>query len=65
MASRKETLKAIIRDLHAGLTIEEGRERFRREVGSIGTGELVEIEQSLIDEGLPPEEVRRLVLALY
>ncbi len=59
MDDRKESLKRIIRDLHAGLPVEKARDRFRAEVGSIGTQELVEIEQSLIDEGLPPEEVAR------
>jgi len=59
MESRKEALKRIIRDLHGGLPIEQARDRFRKEVGSIGTQELVEIEQSLMNEGLPPEEVAR------
>jgi hypothetical protein len=59
MDNKKESLKRIIRDLHAGLPVEKARDRFRAEVGSIGTQELVEIEQSLIDEGLAPEEVAR------
>jgi uncharacterized protein len=59
MKDKKKALKDIIRDLHAGLPVEVARDRFRREVGSVSTPELVEIEQSLIDDGLPPEEVAR------
>jgi uncharacterized protein len=59
MKDKKKALRDIIRDLHAGLPVEVARDRFRREVGSVSTSELVEIEQSLIDDGLPPEEVAR------
>jgi DUF438 domain-containing protein len=59
VASKKESLKQIIRSLHAGLSAEEARRRVLDEVGSIETKELVQIEQELIDEGLPAEEVSR------
>ncbi len=59
MKDKKEALKRIIRDLHNGLPVEQARDRFRSEVGSISTQELVEIEQSLMDQGLSPEEVTR------
>ena len=59
METRKEALKGIIRALHGGLSPEEARRRVLVEVGSIETKELVKIEQELIDEGLPAEEVAR------
>jgi hypothetical protein len=59
VATKKEALKAIIRALHGGLGAAEARDRVVREVGAIETAELVRIEQELIDEGLPVEEVTR------
>ena len=59
MKDKKATLKDIIRALHKGLPVEKARDRVRNEIGSISTQELVEIEQALMDEGLPPDEVTR------
>jgi hypothetical protein len=59
MPNKREALKRIIRELHAGLSAEEARRRVQAEVGEISTDELIQIEQSLIDEGLPAEEVAR------
>ena len=59
LSNKKEALKAILRDLHAGLSAEKARDRVLREVGSIETAELVKIEQELIDEGLPAAEITR------
>ena len=59
MKDKKATLKDIIRALHKGLPVEKARDRVRSEIGSISTQELVEIEQALMDEGLPPDEVTR------
>ena len=59
MKDKKATLKEIIRELHNGLPVEKARDRVRQEIGSISTQELVEIEQALMDEGLPPDEVTR------
>lgn len=59
MATRKEALKGILRALHGGLSPEQARLRVIQEVGSIETKELVKIEQELIDEGLPAEEITR------
>lgn len=56
---KKEIMKDIIRKLHEGLSIEEAKNRFLKEVGNISSVEIAEIEQSLINEGLPPEEIRR------
>lgn len=59
MDKNKEVLKAIIMDLHRGLSLEEAKERFRREVGEISSMEIAALEQSLIDEGVPPEEIKQ------
>jgi len=57
---RKEVVKDIILKLHQGLPVEEAKERFLKEVGSITSSQIAEIEQSLIQEGLSPEEIKKL-----
>ncbi|HBG02806.1 MAG TPA: DUF438 domain-containing protein [Firmicutes bacterium] len=57
---RQETLKGIIRDLHAGVDSEDIKERFSDLLDLVGASEIAEIEQSLINEGLPVEEVQKL-----
>ncbi|MCW4051175.1 MAG: DUF438 domain-containing protein [Candidatus Bathyarchaeota archaeon] len=57
---RKEILKSIIRDLHDGVEMEVLRKRFADLVKDVSATEIAEIEQSLIDEGLPETEVKRL-----
>lgn len=57
---RQEVLKGVIRDLHAGKPVEEVKERFTRLLQDVGPGEIAELEQALIAEGLPEEEVKRL-----
>ncbi|MFC1802920.1 DUF438 domain-containing protein [Thermoproteota archaeon] len=57
---RKEILKSIIRDLHAGVEMEILRKRFADLVKDVSASEIAEIEQSLIDDGLPQSEVKRL-----
>jgi DUF438 domain-containing protein len=57
---RMEILKGIIRDLHAGVDMEVLRTRFAELVKDVSPTEISRLEQSLIDEGLPEEEVKRL-----
>ena len=57
---RQETLKGIIRDLHAGAAVEDVKERFGELLDQVGAAEIADIEQTLINEGLPVEEVQRL-----
>ena len=57
---RLEMLKGIITDLHDGGDIETLKERFRRMIGDVSPSEIAELEQRLIDDGLPESEVRRL-----
>ncbi len=57
---RKETLKRVIRQLHEGKTVEEVKEEFAALLQDVGATEIAEIEQALIEEGLPETEVKRL-----
>ena len=59
-ARRKETLKRLIGELHEGKTVEEVQAEFARLLRDVGATEIAEIEQALIDEGLPETEVKRL-----
>jgi len=56
---KKKTMKDIILKLHQGISVEVAKERFEKEVGNISSTEIAEIEQSLIDEGLSPEEIKK------
>ena len=57
---RQETLKAIIRDLHAGVDSEDIKARFGKLLDQVGATEIADIEQSLINEGLAVEEIQKL-----
>ena len=57
--AKKEVMKDIIRELHRGLSAEAAKERFEKEVGSVTSSEIAEIEQSLINDGLSPDEIKK------
>lgn len=57
---RKELLKHMILELHVGQAPEQVRKRLTELLKSIPYDEVVEVEQELISEGLPVEEVLRL-----
>jgi DUF438 domain-containing protein len=59
-AAKKEVLKDIIRDLHRGGDVEVLKKRFADLVHDVSGAEIGAMEQELIAEGLPEEEVRRL-----
>jgi PAS domain S-box-containing protein len=56
---KKKVIKDIILQLHHGLSVEEAKEKFEKEAGTISSIEIAEIEQSLINEGLSPEEIKK------
>ena len=58
--AKKEMLKDIIRDLHAGGDVETLKKRFAELVHDVSGAEIGAMEQELISEGLPEVEVRRL-----
>lgn len=57
---RKGLLKHMILQLHKGEAPEEIKSQLLRLMGKVPYGEIVEVEQELISEGLPQEEVLRL-----
>ncbi len=59
-AGKLETLKGIILSLHAGEDPEAAKARFAELVRDTTPVEIAEMEQQLIGEGLPAEEVKRL-----
>jgi len=56
---KKEVVKEIILNLHKGLSVEEAKKKLEKEVGTITSSEIAEIEQSLINEGMPVEEIKK------
>ncbi|MBI5969365.1 MAG: DUF438 domain-containing protein [Deltaproteobacteria bacterium] len=56
---KKEIMKDIILKLHQGLSIDEAKNRFEKEIGSVTSTEIAEIEQSLMNEGISPDEVKK------
>jgi DUF438 domain-containing protein len=58
--SSREDLKKLIKDLHAGLSLEAARDRFGKMIKGVDAAEIAALEQSLIDEGFPVEEIQRL-----
>lgn len=57
---RKELLKHMILELHKGEAPELVKKRLAQVLQSIPYGEVVEVEQELIAEGLPEEEIMKL-----
>ncbi len=57
--SKKDTMKDIILKLHHGLSAEAAKDRFENEIGTITSTEIAGIEQSLIDEGLSTDEIKK------
>lgn len=57
---RKAKLKELILKLHAGGSQDDVRKELMQSLSQIPYGEVVEVEQELISEGLPEEEVLKL-----
>jgi len=58
--ARQEVLKDIIRELHEGGDLEKQKKRFAELIRDISPTEISEMEQRLIEEGMPEEEIKRL-----
>nr|MDO8062485.1 DUF438 domain-containing protein [Candidatus Freyrarchaeum guaymaensis] len=58
--SRKEMLKELLRRLHSGFPPSEVKEEFKEFLKDVGPLEIAEIEQELIKEGVPREELQKL-----
>jgi len=57
---KKGLLKEAIRQLHSGVPPDEVKERFRQVLGGVSSLEIAKIEEELVKEGMPREEIRRL-----
>jgi DUF438 domain-containing protein len=57
---RQKVLKELIMELHNGKSAEEVKERFAKLIEGVAPSEISEMEQALIMEGMPVEEVQRL-----
>lgn len=57
---KKKMLKELIRDLHAGASIEEAKEKFKDILDKTGPSEISKVEEELISEGVPAEDIRKL-----
>jgi DUF438 domain-containing protein len=60
VSKRKEQLKQALKKLHEGTSLEELRAEFTEVLQNASAGEIAQIEQSLIQEGLPVEEIQNL-----
>ena len=58
--NKKRMLKELIKQLHAGASPQEVKERFKQVLEGISPLEIAKIEQELIKEGIPREEIQRL-----
>ena len=59
-AERQAALKKIVRALHAGGDVEQLKHQFRELIRGVSAPEVARMEQALMDEGLPAEEIKRL-----
>ncbi|BFR47954.1 DUF438 domain-containing protein [Nitratidesulfovibrio sp. HK-II] len=59
-AARMDTLKELIRELHAGADPASLKARFAAAVGDISGGDIARLEQAMVAEGLPEAEIKRL-----
>jgi DUF438 domain-containing protein len=57
---RQKVLKELIGELHSGKSVEEVKPRFEKLIQGISTKEIAEMEQALIMEGMPVEEIQNL-----
>jgi len=58
-AGKKKLVSDIIRQLHQGLSVEQAKDAIVTKVGKLTSAEITDIEQSLIDEGVSPDEIKR------
>jgi PAS domain S-box-containing protein len=57
---KKKMLKEIIKQLHSGAPPDEVKERFRQVLEGVSSEEIAKIENELVKEGMPREEIQRL-----
>jgi DUF438 domain-containing protein len=58
--NKRKMMKELIKQLHAGAAPKEVKDRFKQVLGTISPLEISKIEQELVQEGMPREEIHRL-----
>lgn len=58
--NKKKALKELIEKLHAGAKPDEIKKRFKEILKDVGPTEIAQVEEELIKEGMPKEEIQRL-----
>ncbi|HYB68179.1 MAG TPA: DUF438 domain-containing protein, partial [Candidatus Acidoferrales bacterium] len=58
--TKKKLLKEIIKELPEGASPEEVKERFREALKGITSEDIIKVEQELVKEGMPREELQKL-----
>src|SRR5699024_8883662 len=57
---RQEILKEVIKEIHAGRSVEEVKSKFAEAIEGVSPAEISAMEQQLVKEGLPIEEIQNL-----
>jgi PAS domain S-box-containing protein len=57
---KSKVLKGIIKSLHEGADLEEIKVKFREAIKDVTPVEIAQVEEELIKEGMPSEEIRKL-----
>jgi len=57
---KQEVLKRIIKDLHAGVPVGKLQKTFAKVLKDTSPEEIASMENALIEEGFPPDEIKRL-----
>jgi PAS domain S-box-containing protein len=57
---KKKTLKEVIKQLHDGVPAQEVKQKFKKVLESTSAEDIARIEQELVKEGMPREELQRL-----
>jgi len=59
-SEKKKMLKEMIKQLHSGAVPQEVKQRFKQVLATVSPLEISKIEQELVEEGMPREEIHRL-----
>lgn len=59
-AVKQQALKAIIKQLHEGASVDSVKEAFAQIADGITASEIAQMEQALVSEGMPVSEIQRL-----
>jgi len=57
---RREKLKNIIKEIHNGMALDDAKALFKEHFDKVSTEEIMEMEQALMLEGMPIEDVQKL-----